>query len=191
MQAVDSTLIQPTKTIFRTRAITTSDIIHAFLDQKKVSEPLEYIKQICFESSAFLPIYYFMGLANLKKDSTLNIMKNIQSREHSRHKLIERIETNREESLPMPTSPTEYTKESLTYRLQILEKKIKNDLNVDQIRRYLRIIRTLRKNEIDQSYLFPLVKRWFDLYYFDRNMNLAEDIRRTICHLDEVINKKS
>ncbi len=130
-----------------------------------------------------------MKLANLNKDSTLNIIKNIQSRESSRYKLIERIETNREESLPMPTSSIEHTKELLKYRLQILGKKIENDFNVDQIRPYLRMIRTLKKDEIDQSYLFPVVKKWFNLYYFDRNMNLADDIRRTICHIDEVINK--
>ena len=189
LQAIASTLIQPTKTIFRTKAITTLDIINVFLEQRKVSEPLEYIRQICFESSAFLPIYYFMKLANLNKDSTLNIIKNIQSRESSRYKLIERIETNREESLPMPTSSIEHTKELLKYRLQILGKKIENDFNVDQIRPYLRMIRTLKKDEIDQSYLFPVVKKWFNLYYFDRNMNLADDIRRTICHIDEVINK--
>lgn len=41
-------VIQPIKKIIQPRLIHAADIIVAFLDQKKVQDPLAYIKQICF-----------------------------------------------------------------------------------------------------------------------------------------------
>jgi len=189
LKAIDSGFIQPTKTIYRTRAIRTIDIVHAFLTQKKVLEPLEYIKQICFETSAFLPIYYFINLAKLDIESTLDIIKNIQSRAPSRQKLIERIESNRKEALPIPTTNSETSNKIRNYRKDIINKLIDQSIEPPEIKYLLKSIRTLKKYEIEQSYIFPLLKKLFDSYYFDKNANLADDLRRTICHLDEELNR--
>ncbi|HAM32564.1 MAG TPA: hypothetical protein DCP41_03370 [Deltaproteobacteria bacterium] len=49
-------------------------------------------------------------------------------------------------------------------------------------------VRSLIKNEIDADFLLPLLKGWFDAYYADREVNVAGDLRMTICHVDKVLN---
>jgi len=187
LSVIDSGFIQPTKTVFRTKAIRTIEIIHAFLEQEKVSEPIEYIIQVCYESSAFLPIYYFMKLAGLTKDRALEIIKNVPSRSQNMHKLIERIQSNRKLDLPAPVEYG-YISDIKRYRDQILKCSLDESINLAELKYVLRAIRTLKLSEVDLSYILPLLREWFDKYYANRIANLADDLRRTISHLDIIMN---
>lgn len=187
VKPVNPGLIQPMRTLVKTRAIRTPDIIHAFLDQKKVSDPEEYIKQICFESSAFLPIYFFMRLANLTKGRTLEIIKNIQSRSPSQQKLIQRLESDEDLSLHLNTK-SDATRKKKEYREQILKRSIDEEIQSDELKYVLQAIRTLRFSDIDKSYLYPLILNWFDTYYVSKQQNLVDELRRAICHLDKIVN---
>jgi hypothetical protein len=68
------------KQVLKTKGIRTADIILAFLDRQKVSYPQEYITQVCFESTCFLPVYYFMSLAGVDALSTTKLLKEVISR---------------------------------------------------------------------------------------------------------------
>ncbi|MBI4792269.1 MAG: ATP-binding protein [Deltaproteobacteria bacterium] len=53
------------KQIVKTKGIRVADIVGSFLKHDQVPEPHEFIKQICFENTAFLPCYYYMHCAGL------------------------------------------------------------------------------------------------------------------------------
>jgi len=62
VKTVKPGIILPTKTVEKPVLIRTPEIVYAFLDKKEVSGPIEYIKSICFEPSAYLPVYYYISL---------------------------------------------------------------------------------------------------------------------------------
>jgi hypothetical protein len=189
LQTVDSGLIQPVKTVYKNRPIRTPEIIHSFLDQEKVPDPLEYIKQICFEPSSFLPIYYFMRLAKLIKEDCLGVLMDVQSRLQSKNKLIERIETDREFNIPVPTTTYESSIKVNELKEKIINKEVDGNLQLPELKYFLKAIRTMESNEIEPTYIYPILKKIFDNFYADADANLASEIRQTICHLDIKMNK--
>lgn len=91
-QAINSTILQPTQKLYRTKAIRTPDIFDTFLNQDEPEEPIEYAKQICFETSAYLPIYYFLKLAKVKSSDAISILNSVTARGTSKNRLIRRLE---------------------------------------------------------------------------------------------------
>ncbi len=57
------------KRIIKTKGIRTSDIVLEALNQGRGIEPIEYIKQACHESAAFLPIFYFIKQSQMTPKS--------------------------------------------------------------------------------------------------------------------------
>lgn len=51
--------------ILKTKGVRAPDIILAFLNSEKPADPRSYITQICYESSAFLPLYFLIVQAGL------------------------------------------------------------------------------------------------------------------------------
>jgi hypothetical protein len=191
LEATEPGLIQPSKIVSKTKAIGTGDVVHAFLDKEQVSEPLEYIKRICFESSGYLPVYYFIKLAGYSRSQTISMMKQVVSKSQSKSKLLKRLESDESLGIVFPSVLTNAAKENKKYRGQILNKSIDENLEPKERRYLLQAIRTLGASEIDESYLLPLLKQWFDIYYEDLKSNLADDLRRAICHIDIVMNRPS
>jgi hypothetical protein len=74
-------------------------------------------------------------------------------------------------------------------RERILAKRIDGDLDITQVKYALEAIRTLKRDEIDRNYVFPIVKEWFDLYYGDRSIDLSGHLRSTICYMDIIFYK--
>jgi len=92
-EVVDTNLIQPLMQVDKPVSINTPEIIYAFLDQKEVISPREYIKRMCYETSGYLPIYYFMKLSKISDNDVVNLLNSQSSRTQSRKKLLERITT--------------------------------------------------------------------------------------------------
>lgn len=183
--------VQPVRTVTMTKpvVIRTPDIVHAFLDRKQVVEPAEYIKQLCFEPSSMLPVYCLMRQAGMKKDDVLEFLKAIRSRGPSRERLIARLKSN-DESLPYPI-PGPVSASAIKragFRERFLSKDSLDGVPPADLRYAIQAVRSLGKGEIDADFLLPLLKRWFDAYYADREVNLAQDLRMAICHVDKALN---
>ncbi len=72
------------KQIVKTKGIRTADIVLSALSQENVPEPDEYIKQICFESTAFLPVYFFIKKSKMTLDETIEMLEGVVSRSSTR-----------------------------------------------------------------------------------------------------------
>jgi len=185
--------IQPVRTVTMTKpvVIRTPDIVHAFLDRKRVIEPAEYIKQLCFEPSSMLPVYCFMRQASMDKNDALELIKGVRSRGPSRDRLIARLKSDDEllpYPIPGPVSPSAIKRAG--FRERILAKGSLEGVQPADFRYAIQAVRSLIKKEIDADFLFPLLKGWFDVYYADREVNIAGDLRVAICHVDKVLNDK-
>ncbi len=180
---VPSNLVQPTRVVDRPVAITTQDIVRVFLDQETPNDALQFIKQICFETSGNLPIYYFMGQAGLTSQTVLEFVQAQNSRKQGKVMLLKRLKSdaNCEPEPYKPGTPVAAMRENL------IRQNHDGQIAVDKLRYALKAVRTLSKNEIDISYLFPLAKLWFERFYATESSNTATEIRKMLCYLDCIL----
>lgn len=108
------------------RAIEPSDIVQAFLENKPVDEPIEYIKRICSATSANYPVYFFMRQASMTASDALSVVKQTTSRGVAKDKLIERLEGKNILQSKLPISSTSAGKQKETYRQQCYGQLIKS-----------------------------------------------------------------
>ncbi len=174
--------IQPVQTIIKPKTIRTPDIVRAFLDQENVLDPIEYIIQICFERSVYLPIYYFMRKANLSHKATMQIIIDSQSMPDKKDALIRRLDS-KDKSLKVSMYASRNKIKDL-----ILSEAIDPKMPFQDLMEALQTIRTLERDEINDRYLCNLLKEWFDEYHSSYSSDLRDKIRRAICYVDMKIN---
>lgn len=179
---IDPSKIQPMQTIVKPMTIRTPDIVHAFLNQENVLDPIEYIKQICFERSVYLPIYYFMRKANLSRKATIQIIIDTQSTPDKKDALLNRLNSY-DKSLKVGLGAISDEMKEL-----ILSEAIDPKMPIEDLKAALQTIRTLECSEINDRYLYNLLKEWFDIYYSSDSSSLRDKIRRAICYIDKKIN---
>lgn len=175
--------------IVKVMGIRAQDIISAFLKGEKIADSSSYIKQICYEPSAFLPVYFLGVQMKIKKDEIVNIIDNEGTTSASKGKLLERLTDDRSLPLPMPFSGNSSGKRKLKMRAELLQKKISVRLDLKEIEIFLDMIRTLKGEEIDEVYLKKFLLKIFNKYYGHSNQTLNGKIRRTACYLDWILNK--
>jgi hypothetical protein len=181
------------KRIVKTKGIRVSDIVIAFLNQEKIDEPKEFIRQICFETTAFLPVYYFMSLAGIDNYQAIKLVNSTISRARARAKLAERLEKQTTQKLELPQQDNESSKKKGLFLLQIEMESVDQSLAGKDLDYCLQAIRSLPEDLIKSQleYLSKLLRTWFDRHYASAEGSLANNLRRAICWIDEAVYRKS
>ncbi|MDT4761161.1 ATP-binding protein [Sphaerochaeta sp. PS] len=176
--------------ILKTKGIRTSDIILSMLRQDDIPEPQEYIKQICFETTGYLPVYHFIRQSGMTVSNTIEMLEGVISRSATRGKLIERLKDSKTQQLTIPNSNTSLAIKKREYKNQILNKQINKNIEVNDIIYCLQAIRSLNKDEIisNSEYVRELLQIWFNKHYASAKDKLADNLRRAICWIDEGLN---
>ena len=178
------------KQIIKTKGIRTSDIVLSALAQENVSEPDEYIKQICFESSAFLPVYYFIKKAGMNLDKAVEMLEGVVSRSTSKGKLIERLRNENYQALTIPNGSTAAATKKRKYAKELCSKKVNTGIAGKELEYCLQAIRGLTADEVklNSKYIRKLLRTWFNKHYASAKGSLADNLRRSICWVDEALN---
>jgi hypothetical protein len=191
-EVVGKSMLPMTQKIFKTKAIRTPDIIRAFLENNKVDSPEEYLCQICFESSGYLPVYYFMRLAKLTLTDSVKLLQKVKSTSTSKAKLIDRISSEESLGQPIPTGSRPAGNAKLGYRQHLITEAIDLDTIKEEndLKYLLQAVRTISPAEVNSKYLRPLLLSVFDAHYAVAG-SLSGEIRTTICYLDYVLNRNA
>lgn len=75
----------------RDRAINADEIINAFITQEQVNNPLEFVKQICYQTTGNMPVYYYLRMAHITNADALNYLEQIPTNSASKELLKRRI----------------------------------------------------------------------------------------------------
>jgi hypothetical protein len=184
--------ILPVKKIYtdRTRGIRTIDIITDFLNRKSIGNPMEYIIQICWESSFNLPVYYYIVQSQKTIKEVIHTLEEVKTRSPARAGLLQRLSDSRDYSIKIPNSEMRAPKQKRLYRQIVLDKKV--DLNSiaenpRDLRYLIQSIRAIGKGELDSNYILNLLKQISDLYFIQKDPDVSGDIRYSICHVDIVL----
>jgi hypothetical protein len=172
----------------RTRGIRTDDIITDFLNQKIVDNPMEYIKQICWESAFHLPVYYYIVQSKKTLQEVIYVLKEVKTRSPSHAGLLGRLSSSREYKINIPpNSASRAAKQKSLYRQTVLKRLVNLNsfaANPVDLKYLLQSMRAISKSELDSTYVLGLLKNIFDSYYTQRNPDISGDIRYTVCHVD-------
>ncbi|OGR37047.1 MAG: hypothetical protein A2051_02510 [Desulfovibrionales bacterium GWA2_65_9] len=178
------------KQVVKTKGIRTGDIILGALDQQSVPEPDEFIKQVCFENSAFLPVYHFMKKAGLNPSQAVVMLEGVVSRPTTRAKLIERLKSRKTQWLPIPHGGKEAAMKKRSYADALRDRIVSDTLSKDELGYCLQAMRGLSVEEVkaNSKYLRGLLKSWVSKHYASAKGVLADNLRRAICWIDEALN---
>jgi len=172
-----------------TKGIHSSEIVLAFLGQKAVSEPMEFIRSICSESTAFLPVFYYMSKAGLDRPKTIEMLNGVVCRSSSKTRLIERLESDRSERLPLSLSTRPATTRKYAIADSLRREEVTDDISGEGLDLCLQAIRSLSQEDVKShsEYLRRILKTWFSKYYSSASGVTASHMRRAICWVDEAL----
>lgn len=184
--------ILPTKKIYatKTKGIRADDIISGFLNQQTVDSPIEYIKQICWESSSNLPMYHYIVQTNKTINEIIFIIEEVRCRSQSQSRLLDRLSASRDYVIQIPSSTSRAAKRKTFYRQAIIEQTANLNVEFQELRYLIQSIRSLTKEEFNKKYVLRILKEIYEQHYTNRIYDLAFDIRFSICYVDFVLNKE-
>lgn len=190
VQPIDPGFVQPVKCIHVPKALNSSEIVRVFLDQEWVTSPTDYIKQICYENSGYLPVYWFIHLAGQSIEEILKIVAETPSRSQAKGILIRRLSGDDPLQTGSLTTESDACRERLALLQLIKQNVLSSDLPSTTPKRFCEALSNLEQADFTPDYLLPLVKRMFFSEYDTVDGTTATCMRKAICHLDKVMNRK-
>ncbi len=177
------------KQVIKSKGIRIADIMLAFLDQQKIDDPEEYIRQICFENTAYLPVCYFMHMAKLNREATIRLVDGVICRGRAKGRLLHRLRTKKNQQTTMPSTDRGSGPKKMEFVAQAKAHTISEKLTGAELKHCLQALRTLTPAQVKKNskYLRTLLKLWFNKHYTSNDGAIADNLRRTICWLDEAI----
>jgi len=173
--------------IVKTKGIRSPDIVLGFLRSEKIVEPQNYLTQICYENTAFLPFYFLLKQSKITLDQAASIISDEHSTQPARTKLLERIKCDDGLKVPMPFSGNAAGQRKLKNRELLLKKEIPTNPEIQCLKDILAMIRTIQRAELDAGYTKGLLERWFNKHYAHGDLN--HEIRRAVCYIDWLLNR--
>lgn len=171
----------------KVKGIRFSDIIFDFLEQKDVSNPIDYITQICHESSGYLPLYYYISKSNKQKNEIIDIINKEIVRSQAKNMLLNRLSSNKIESIKLSKTGSKYQ-----YCKDIINHIIKSDIVYIEekydVYKTLNAILVMNRKEINNNkdLLFRIMKSYYNQYY-QIDPKFPGIFRKALCWIDEAL----
>ena len=168
-------------------AISDSEIIEKFLNNIKVESPKEYIKQICHSTTGYLPVYYYINLANITKEAAIDIIEQTISRSQAKNKLLERIKGKYISLNMFSNNLSAAAREKIKYKNHWLNKGLYEP--IENLNYCLQSLFYVTDTEFKEhsSYIRKRLFESFKTYYENADSISATNFRKAICRLDEAL----
>lgn len=170
-------------------AVTTEDVIRAFLNQDPTEAPEHFIRAAVTGSSAFVPIHFFRRVAKWTIDQSLDEVAKITTRSQTKSRLIKRLEENSPMQEPEPAADSNRSqvkkRRAFYERLIDGDEKLVGASSPDNARFLMHAMRSIDDETISQHFELycRIVLDCLDKYY-ETDGNVADQLRRATCRLD-------
>jgi hypothetical protein len=169
------------------KALEPNDLIEAFLKGTNVEEPMEYIRAICSATTGNYPIYFLLQQGNISVDDAIKTVDDTTARGAAKKSLQERLGGKRIVQASVPES----TRSSSIKKLSYLEAWRNEKVVLDQgeLIHCITALLSLSEEEIKkhEQYIKNMLFQIFEEHYEKASSNLAFNIRKAICRVDEVL----
>jgi len=176
------------------RAINVDSIIKNFIIQENINAPAEYIKQVCYQNTANLPVYYYIDKAGLTPTQAVDLIEATPIESQIKTKLVERIVSDKNKYLPIPNNNTDVANKKRDYLEKILDGASDIATEVNERKYFIISIRALTKEQITTNKV-NILNILYQIYlsYFNNPdyRSLKSEMRYAICWVDEALFKKT
>lgn len=169
------------------KAIGPTEIVHAFLKEKPVDEPKEYLKQICYQSSANFPIYFFINRACINISDALSFVSDVPSRSCVKQKIIGRLQGKRIQRKKLPTCKTLAGQKKEAFLQQWLSESLPE--TIKDINHCVEALLCLSTEEIRShvAYIRRTLIPIFDNTFRSSSSATLTLVRKAISYIDECL----
>lgn len=171
------------------RGISLSNIVIDFLKFEKVNKPLDYIIQICSETSANLPIYYYIAKSGKSKEELWDIISQQTSRCAGKKALLQRIKENKSHHKKYALTGSQASKEREKFLTAIATEAEISIESHDDVKRFCEAVIHQDLNAINEKkdYIRQMLKIIFLNHYEKVSSAHSQLIRSALCWVDEAL----
>lgn len=169
------------------RAIEPDDIIRAFLQDKDVDNPMEYLRSICSATTANYPFYFLLKQAKASTDDAVQVVMSTKARGQTKQKLLDRLAGRMIPPTVVRDIQTYASIKKKAYRYAWRSEEV--ETNADELGYCLNALMSLEVIDVQKHE--PYIKRKmleiYDEFYETAKTNVATDLRKALCRIDEVL----
>lgn len=174
----------------KSRAINFDSIILSFIKQDIVDSPVEFIKQIPYQNTGNLPVYYYQKLAMLDNLQLIDLINGIAVNNNPKKLLLRRIENGEANHITLSKQGTPASTKKRLYFQHLLDESVILPTDANEIIYLLIAMKALSKEQIEKhkEYVFSLMfKIYSDYFNTPSYEKIKMEFRYAICWLDEAL----
>lgn len=171
------------------KAIEPEDIVRAFLQNEGFCNPEEYIKVICAAPTANYPIYFSLHCSNFSLEDAILLAEKITSRSVAKKTLIKRLRGKKIDAKTLPCTESPSAREKLKYSAEWKRNAIPTKFSGKSLKYCIDALLSLDESQIKthEKYIRLTLLKIFDEYFENAPQDVASNIRKAICRIDEVM----
>lgn len=172
------------------KAINADEIIKGFITQENVNNPLEFIKQICYQSTGNMPVYYYLSLANKSNDEGVSFIDEVPINSMSKDLLKRRINNREVKFGRLPNSTTSVTKKKKAYIQALIEHNLIIPSSDVELKYCLIAMRAMEPKQISEhkDYILNILYEIYSTYFNSQPFSsIKSEFRYTLCWIDEAL----
>ena len=174
----------------RNKAINADEIINSFITQEKVNNPLEFVKQICYQNTGNMPVYYYLNLANKNDDEAISFIESVPINSMSKDLLKRRISQKEIKFVRCSNSISAASKRKTAYLQSLLEESLIIPTSETELKYCLSAIRGLERSQIKdhKDYILNVMYEIYTNYFNNQPFSsIKPEFRYSLCRIDEAM----
>ena len=175
------------KVISRSKILRDEDLIKGFLENRKVGQPIEYVKAISYLSSGYFPIYHYLALEKINLNQAKELLLEQNKSSQSKKLLIERVENESKLKKKKDWYKLYANSQAGETRGKYHDKIINNEEikieSKENAKRFLEAVLNLEPETYDESSLKNILIEVFNDYY---STDLSGMIRYAVAYIDMI-----
>lgn len=174
----------------KNKAINADEIIKSFITQEKVNNPKEFVKQICYQPAGYLPVYYYLRLANMTNTDAVAYIEEIPTNSSSKQLLKRRIQNSEVRYSLLSSLPGKVADKKRLYADDFKNQTLVIPSEETEIKYCLSSIKGLPAVIVKENASFILNvmhKIYADFFNNPDYCSIKSDFRYALCWIDEAL----
>ena len=174
----------------RDRAINADEIIKSFITQEAVNNPMEFVKQICYQTSGNMPVYYFLKKAEKSNDEAIAFIEEVPVNSQAKDILKRRINNAETKYCGLSLQKTAASKTKREYAQSIREENLIIPSDETNLKYCLIAMRSLSIEEVQahKDYILNVLYEIYSNYFNSLPFSAIKgEFRYTLCWIDEAL----
>lgn len=174
----------------RDRAINADEIINAFITQEQVNNPLEFVKQICYQTTGNMPVYYYLRMAHITNADALNYLEQVPTNSASKDLLKRRITNSEVKFSRIANSNSTAARRKKAYYEAFQNESVIIPANETELKYCLIALRGMAAESLQEhrDYILNVMYEIYSNYFNNAPFSaIKPEFRYALCWIDEAL----